>query len=80
MSNEEYTEVDILKELQQKRIKTGTQKILANELGISSAFLSDVLQGRRKIGERIPSQLGYQKKIKFEENKIITFYVKETKK
>jgi len=47
-------------EMLKSRIKYGTnQAKLAKELGVSRAFLSDVLAGKRSIGAKIPKKLGF---------------------
>jgi transcriptional regulator with XRE-family HTH domain len=36
----------------------GSSKDLAKSLGISQAFLSDVFNGKRELGDKIPKALG----------------------
>ena len=58
-----------LKQIITNRIKYGvTQKQLASELGVSESYFCDFLQGKRGIGEKIPTALGF---------KIETVYIKK---
>lgn len=41
-----------------RRLAKKTQKALAIELGVSQAYLNDVLQGRREAGEKLLKPLG----------------------
>ena len=43
----------------QARAKNKTQRKMADELGISEAYLSDFLNGRRNAGPTILKRLGY---------------------
>ncbi len=53
-------EKDLL-EIIKKRIKYGvSQGYVAKQLGVSDGYLSDVLNGKRGIGEKIPKALGYE--------------------
>jgi len=48
-------------EIIKKRIKYGvSQGYVAKQLGVSNGYLSDVLNGKRGIGEKIPKALGYE--------------------
>ena len=38
--------------------KAGTQRAYAAQLGISLAYLNDVLHGRRQVSERLAGKLG----------------------
>ena len=40
------------------RLKTATQRQVARDLGISSAYLSDVLANKRGVGDKILKGLG----------------------
>jgi len=63
---------DELVALLRKRIKqAGTQSALARELGITSAYLHDILNGNREPGENVLSALGLRR---------VIAYVKEDKK
>ncbi len=52
-----YTRDEVL-ELLRKRQGERTQNDLAAELGVSSAYLSDVFLGRRDLGVKILEALG----------------------
>jgi DNA-binding transcriptional regulator YdaS (Cro superfamily) len=41
----------------------GTQKAAAKALGVSPAYLSDMLMGRRDISERILAKLGLRRAV-----------------
>jgi transcriptional regulator with XRE-family HTH domain len=63
---------DKLVELLQRKVqRAGTQAALAKELGITAAYLGDVLNGKRKPGPTLLDALGYRR--------VIT-YVKDDKK
>ena len=51
----------LIEELKEKIEKAGSQKAVANEMGISPSHLSDVLAGKRNLGEALLRQLGYEK-------------------
>lgn len=42
-----------------------TYKLAAEHLGISAQFLTDVLQGRRAISQRLAQALGYERQSLF---------------
>lgn len=57
------TEEEIMRQLN-KFIKGKTQEKAAKALGISPAYLSDILQGKRSVvGPTILKRFGYQKQI-----------------
>lgn len=39
----------------------GSQSAAANRLGISAAYLSDILSGARSISDKVANKLGYSK-------------------
>ncbi len=45
--------------------KKTSQKAVANQLGISQAYLSDVLNGRREFPAVIASEFGYERIVTF---------------
>jgi transcriptional regulator with XRE-family HTH domain len=55
-----------LKALEDRRGKR-TWKELAAELGISTAYLCDVLQGRREPGEKILEPMGWERAVEYRE-------------
>lgn len=49
-----------------ERVKaTGSQKALAKELGISCAYLNDVLSSRRDVSYELANKLGYRRVVCF---------------
>ena len=48
-----------------KQIGSDTQRKYAREWGISDAYLSDVLAGRREPGEKILTALGYERNVSY---------------
>jgi hypothetical protein len=53
--------MDVIRELQKKVKKAGSQKELASALGISSQYLNDLLQGRRNASDNILDKLGLKR-------------------
>ena len=43
-----------------------TQKEAAKSLGVSQGYLSDVLAGRREVGDKLAKQLGYEKGVVYQ--------------
>ena len=66
----EITEEEILRILNQMVDKWGSQRAVADHLQISNAFMSDILNGNRSVSDTVARRLGYTKVIKFrkEEN------------
>lgn len=56
--------MDPVAELARRRERT-TKQALADELGISPAFLGDILSGRRPISDRVLAAMGYERVVKF---------------
>jgi plasmid maintenance system antidote protein VapI len=48
------------------KVHGSTQKKAAEELGVSSQFLNDVLRGRREISATLAKAMGYQRRTIFE--------------
>lgn len=59
--NADMSKYFLLKHLQSEVEKAGSQKALANRLGISQQYLNDVLKGRREPGDKILYPLGFQR-------------------
>ena len=59
------TEHDLLNILSEKVVRTGTQRAVADELGISAVYLGDVLRGRRKVGKKLALRLGFERVVAF---------------
>lgn len=60
---------DVLRKLQARMEEVGSQKALADEIGVSQPYLSDVLKGKRDPGPSILSHLGLKKSAVYEEEK-----------
>ena len=60
------TSQELIDEIRRRITETGQAKKLALELGFSPQYLSDVIQGRREIGEALAKKLGYQKRVLWE--------------
>ena len=65
------TETDMRNILLQMVYDEGSQKATANALGISPAYLGDILSERRNVSNELANKLGYRRVIGFEpeENK-----------
>ena len=48
-----------------QRLSGRTQVSLAQELGITTSYLSDILTGRRAIGPQVLKALGLEKRITY---------------
>jgi hypothetical protein len=53
----------VIEDLKKRIDEAGSQKAVAEEMGISPSHLSDVLAGKRNLGEELLEQLGYEKVI-----------------
>jgi transcriptional regulator with XRE-family HTH domain len=51
---------ELMKVLKDMVIRAGSQKAVAEELGISEAYLSDILNGRKDVSDRIAAALGFE--------------------
>lgn len=49
-----------------KMCKGKTQTAVARELGISSSYLSDILNGKREVSEGLAKRVGFKRVIKYE--------------
>ena len=65
------TRDELIELLQRKVQRAGTQAALAKELGITAAYLGDVLNGKRKPGPTLLNALGFC---------LVITYVKDDKK
>ncbi len=48
-----------------KRSWQTSQRLVAKELGISPAYLSDILNGHREISAQVAEKLGYERVVTF---------------
>lgn len=53
----------------QQRLKEYSQKDLADQLGVSPAYLSDVINGRREAGAKLLAALGLEKVVSYRKRK-----------
>lgn len=60
------TKDEILCHLQEEVWRTGSQKQWAREHDVSEQLLSDVLKGRRDVGNKVLEALGYRKVVLYE--------------
>lgn len=63
--SETFTEKYLVQTLRLRARKT-SQVQVAKELGLSPAFICDVLKGRREVTERLARKMGYRKIVEFE--------------
>ena len=61
----QYSEADIRWKLRQLANKHGSQKKLAQHLGISEQFLSDILHERRAVPAPLAARLGYRRVLRY---------------
>ena len=57
--------MDIITEIRRAADRAGTQKALAEQLGVSPAYLSDVLNGRKDPGDAILEPLGLERVVTY---------------
>jgi lambda repressor-like predicted transcriptional regulator len=55
----------------EKRIEGASLRSVSKELGVSAAYLSDVLHGRRQIGPKLARALGFRRRVA--KTTIVTF-------
>jgi plasmid maintenance system antidote protein VapI len=62
---EEITQAELLGIIREMVDKWGSQKELADHLGISNAYLSDIIRGNQAISSSVAKRLGYKRVVKF---------------
>jgi plasmid maintenance system antidote protein VapI len=62
---EEITQAEILEIVVEMSKKWERQKDLADHLGISNAYMSDILAGVRPVSDRVARKLGYKRIVKY---------------
>lgn len=62
---EEITQEEILEIIREMAKKWDTQKELAEQLGISNAYMSDILAGIRPVSSGVARRLGYRRIVKY---------------
>lgn len=55
------TNAEVLAALREAVSAAGSQRTYASQIGVSQAYLGDVLHGRRAAGERVLSALGLKR-------------------
>ena len=61
----EITHEEILSIIKEMKVKWGSQKELADHLGISSAYLSDIIREKQKVSDAVARKLGYTRIVKY---------------
>lgn len=56
---------DVRKRLVKRAKQLGSQKALAEELGISTAYLCDIFKHRREISHELAQKLGLRREMRF---------------
>ena len=59
------SECDVLADLRERVKQFGRQVKVANELGFTSAFLCDVLKGKRPVSPKLAEAMGYTRYVFF---------------
>lgn len=57
-----YTQTQVIEMLRRQIALRRTQKAMAAELGISQAYLSDIIHGRRAPGQAVLALLGLEER------------------
>jgi plasmid maintenance system antidote protein VapI len=65
MSKQEVTQDELKGTIEQMVKQWGSQRKVADHLGISAAFLSDIINGNRPISNKVAQKLGYSKVVKY---------------
>lgn len=60
-----HTHDDMLKLLRQRTLAHGAMSRFAREAGVSVAFVSETLKGRRPVSDTIAKALGFERKMVF---------------
>lgn len=65
MSDDIYETTDLITELRDDIRAVGGQNTWAEQNGVSASYLSDLLNGRRKISAAFARVLGYERQVVF---------------
>ena len=57
-----FTDEQIVEELR-KATRESSQTAVAKEIGVSMAYISEVLKGRRPLGPKVLEYLGYRREV-----------------
>jgi plasmid maintenance system antidote protein VapI len=63
--SQEITQEEILEIIKEMAKKWDTQKELAEHLGISNAYMSDIIAGIRPVSDGVARRLGYRRIVKY---------------
>ena len=63
---DEVTEQQIIDELNERVKQWGRQIRVADDLGFTSSFISDVRMGKRPVSEKLADSMGYTRRVIFE--------------
>lgn len=61
----EYTHSEVIKELKKRVTNSNAQLLVAQQLGISPQYLSDILNNKRIISQRVARRLGYIRVVRY---------------
>lgn len=64
-----FTKEKLLQRIEKEVAALGSQKAFADKIGITPAYLSDVLSGKREPGEKLLSRMGIHRVAMFEFDK-----------
>jgi plasmid maintenance system antidote protein VapI len=64
-AKDEITQEEILAIIKEMVGKWGTQKELANQLGISNAYLNDIIHEKQAVSDAVARKLGYKRIVRF---------------
>ena len=64
-----YLEKDLIHDIAQLANRMSTQKALADKIGVSQAYLTNVIKGRRRPSAKILKFLGYERIVCYKEVK-----------
>lgn len=62
MGTETFTERDVMEDLRLAVADAGSQKAFAQQLGVSCAYVNDMLRGHRPVQGKVLAMLGYERK------------------
>ncbi|MCP1549369.1 hypothetical protein J2W76_002614 [Methylorubrum zatmanii] len=62
----ELTECEVLEHLRAAIKESGNAKVWAGRAGVSPQYVSDVVRGRRALGESVLDAIGFRKRVTYE--------------
>ena len=57
---------DVVAQLRKQANEAGSQKLLAEKMGVTPQYITDILKGRREPGEAVLKPLGLRKVVSYE--------------